>query len=214
MWRMIAALIRQRRRLLLATVAIALSVGYLAGALTLLDRVSEGLSDLAAAGAERADLVVEGDVAYESALEQTRRLVPSSIAESLQGQPGIAAAVPRIEEVTILLGPDYEPIVAPGLSEQPMGANWPDDEQISPYRFVGEGRPPEATDEVGDNKTSPYVHEVTRPLEFAQITVIPAGKDSAEAETETEEVVADASPLVIYGRKVTDIPIPLPRPVN
>ncbi|MHB1138234.1 MAG: ABC transporter permease [Microthrixaceae bacterium] len=148
MWRMIAALVRQRRRLLLATVAIALSVGYLAGALTLLNRVSEGLADLAAAGAERADLIVEGDVAYESALEQTRRLVPSSIAESLIGQPGIAAVVPRIEEVTVLLGPDFEPIVAPGLSEQPMGANWPDDEQISPYRFVGDGRAPEGSDEV------------------------------------------------------------------
>jgi D-alanyl-D-alanine carboxypeptidase len=73
----------------------------------------------------------------------------------------------------------------------------------------------ESSDEVGDNKTSPWVHEISRPLEFAQITVIAADKDAAEAETETtEEIVADASPLVIYGRKVTDIPIPMPRPVN
>ena len=76
LWRMVSALVRQRRRLLLATVAVALAVGYLAGALTLLDRVSQGLDRLAAAGAERADLIVEGEVAYESALEQTRRLVP------------------------------------------------------------------------------------------------------------------------------------------
>jgi D-alanyl-D-alanine carboxypeptidase len=69
----------------------------------------------------------------------------------------------------------------------------------------------EATDEVGDNKTSPYVHEVARPLEFAVVRVISAGKDSPEA---AEEEVADASPLVVYGRKVTDIPIPEPRPVN
>ncbi|MEI2697646.1 MAG: hypothetical protein V9E94_04635 [Microthrixaceae bacterium] len=68
--------------LLLATIAIALAVGYLAGALTLLDRVSKGLDQLAAAGAERADLVVEGEVAYESALEQTRRLVPAGLAPS------------------------------------------------------------------------------------------------------------------------------------
>ncbi|MCX6524203.1 MAG: hypothetical protein NTX58_05470, partial [Actinobacteria bacterium] len=97
-WRMSVAVLRQRRRLALATVAIALSVGYLAGALTLLDRVSEGLADLAAAGAEPADLIVEGDVAYESALEQTRRLIPSFIAQSLEGQQGIAAVSPRIEE--------------------------------------------------------------------------------------------------------------------
>jgi D-alanyl-D-alanine carboxypeptidase len=69
----------------------------------------------------------------------------------------------------------------------------------------------EASDEVGDNKTSPYVHEITRPLEFAVVRVIPVGKDSPEA---VEEEVADASPLVVFGRKVTDIPIPAPRPVN
>jgi len=148
MWRMVTALLRQRRRLLLATLAVALSVGYLAGALTLLNRVSEGLQDLAAAGAERADLIVEGDVAYESALEQTRRLVPASIAESLRGQPGIAAVVPRIEEITMVLDADGRPVVAPGLSEQPLGTNWPDDEQISPYLFVGDGRPPTTDNEV------------------------------------------------------------------
>jgi D-alanyl-D-alanine carboxypeptidase len=70
----------------------------------------------------------------------------------------------------------------------------------------------ESADEVGDNKTSPYVHEIARPLEFAVVRVIPAGKDSPEAVEEEE--VADASPLVVYGRKVTDIPIPEPRPVN
>lgn len=69
----------------------------------------------------------------------------------------------------------------------------------------------ESSDEVGDNKTSPYVHEIARPLEFAKITVIPAGKDSPEA---IEEEVADASPLVVYGRKVNAIPIPVPRPAN
>lgn len=145
---MVAALVRQRRRLALATLAIAIGVGYLAGALTLLDRVSEGLDDLAAAGSERADLVVEGEVAYESALEQTRRLVPSLIAGTLEDVPGVAAVVHRIEEVTLLLDDELVPLVPPGLSEQPLGSNWPEDEAMSPYRFVGEGRPPEADDEV------------------------------------------------------------------
>lgn len=147
-WRMVTAMARQRRRLWLASAAIALSVGYLAGALTLLNRVSEGLSDMSAAGIERADLVVEGDVAYESALEQTRRLISTSIAQSLLGQPGIAAVVPRIEDVAVILDPKGNSLVAPGLTEQPLGANWPGDERMSPYEFVGEGRPPEALGEV------------------------------------------------------------------
>ncbi len=145
---MITALIRQRRRLALATLAIALGVGYLAGALTLLDRVSQGLDNLAAAGAERADLIVEGEVAYESALEQTRRLVPATIAPSLAGLPGIESVSSRVEEVVLILDADREPVVAPGISEQPLGANWPDDDRMAPYSFVGEGRPPVADGEV------------------------------------------------------------------
>lgn len=145
---MVEALVRQRRRLVLATVAIALAVGYLAGALTLLDRVSKGLDHLAAAGAERADLIIEGEVAYESTLEQTRRLVPAGLSLSVEGIPGVAAVSPRIEEVAIILGRDGEPVVAPGLSEQPIGSNWPEDDEMSPYRFVGEGHPPRTDDEV------------------------------------------------------------------
>jgi len=145
---MVAALVRQRRRLLLATVAVTLAVGYLAGALTLLDRVSQGLDRLAAAGAERADLIVEGEVAYESALEQTRRLVPSSIAPSIAGIPGIAAVSPRVEDIAILLDPEDEPVVPLGLSEQPLGTNWPDDPEMSPFTFVGDGQAPTGPDEV------------------------------------------------------------------
>ena len=65
----------------------------------------------------------------------------------------------------------------------------------------------ESTDEVGDNKTSPYVHELNRPLEMALVRIIPADKD------ETKEV-ADAATFSFYGRKFTDLPLPEPRPVN
>ncbi|WP_436014459.1 D-alanyl-D-alanine carboxypeptidase family protein [Rhizobium sp. LjRoot254] len=72
----------------------------------------------------------------------------------------------------------------------------------------------ESTDEVGDKKTSPWVHQLTRPLAMAQITIIPAGKDSAAAEADAAvEEVADAGLLVVNGRKVS-VPVPQPRPVN
>ena len=48
----------------------------------------------------------------------------------------------------MILGADGEPVVSPGLSEQPLGSNWPEDDQMSPYRFVGDGRAPEDSDEV------------------------------------------------------------------
>jgi putative ABC transport system permease protein len=181
---MVEALVRQRRRLLLATVAVALAVGYLAGALTLLDRVSQGLDRLAAAGAERADLIVEGEVAYKSALEQTRRLVPATIAPAIEGIPGIAAVTPRLEEVAVILGADGEPVVSPGLSEQPLGSNWPEDEQMSPYRFVGEGRPPVGPGEVVIDERS------------ARVAGVEVGDDVAivgKGEVRTYEVVGIVS---------------------
>ena len=151
--RMVVALVRQRRRLALATVAIALGVGYLAGALTLLDRVSGGLDALAAAGAERADLVVEGGVAYQSPLEQVRRLVPVTVGQGVAQIPGVAAVSPRIEDTATLIGADGVPLVALGLSEQPLGANWPDDARIAPYRFAA-GGPPTAVGQVAIDQRS------------------------------------------------------------
>lgn len=145
--RILAALLRQRRRLALATVAIALSIGYLAGALTLLDRVGSGLDRLATSAGERADLVVEGGVAYESPLEKVRRLVPAGIGRQLAEVPGVASVSPRVEDIAVLVGPGGMPLVAPGLSEQPIGANWPDDDAVAPWELLS-GRPPRADDEV------------------------------------------------------------------
>jgi len=71
----------------------------------------------------------------------------------------------------------------------------------------------ESTDEVGDKKTSPYVHEINRPLEMAQITIIPASGDLAATDTAGEEV-ADAAIFSFYGRSISDLPVPQPRPVN
>ena len=157
---MVAALVRQRRRLALATVAIALGVGYLAGALTLLDRVAGGLDALAAAGAERADLVIEGGVAYESPLEQVRRLVPITVGQGVDDIPGVAASSPRIEDTATLIGADGVPLVALGLSEQPLGANWPDDPDIAPYRFA-QGGPPTTSGQVVIDQRSAEAADVS-----------------------------------------------------
>lgn len=70
----------------------------------------------------------------------------------------------------------------------------------------------ESTDEVGDKKTSPWVHEITRPLDMAQITIIPASGDLAA--TDTADEVADAAIFSFYGRNISDLPVPQPRPVN
>jgi putative ABC transport system permease protein len=143
-----STLLRQRRRLLLSTVIVALGVAYLAGSLSLLGRVSTGLDHLAGIGTERADLVIEGDIAVDTPLEQTRRLVPDALVPLLKQVPGVAAAEGRVEDSTVLLDQFHEPIVPLGVTEQPLAANWPTDPDLNPYEFVGSGHPPTSDQEV------------------------------------------------------------------
>ena len=151
---MLRALLRQRRRLLLAGVAIALGVGYLAGALGLLDRIGAGLDELATVSADDADLVIEGEVAYESSLEQVRRLVPSALLEATVGIPGVESASHRLEDTALLFAEDGEPVVAPSLSEQPLGVNWPEDDSISALEFTEGGPPREPTEVAIDERSA------------------------------------------------------------
>lgn len=143
----LSTLLRQRRRVALSTAVVALGVAYLAGSLSLLGRVSNGLDDLAGIGTERADLVVEGPIAVDTPLEQTRQLVPHALLPVIADIPGVAEAAGRIEDTAVVLNTDLEPVVPLGLTEQPMGANWPDSEKLNPYEIIGDGKPPQGPDQ-------------------------------------------------------------------
>lgn len=142
-------LLRQRRRMVLSVVAVALGVGYLAGALSLLQRVGDGLAEQAGASTERADLVIEGSIADDGPLQQVRKLVPDAIVDLVRNAPGVAAVEPRLEsKSTLILGANGRPVVGLGLTERPLGANYPESARLNPYRFVGDGQRPIGTDQV------------------------------------------------------------------
>ena len=148
-------LLRQRRRVLLSVVAVALGVGYLAGSLSLLQRVSNGLAVQSGAGTEKADLVVEGAISTDTPLEQVRRLVSDSLAEPLRSIPGVAAVSPRIEGNAQIIGANGIAVVGLGLTERPIGANWPSDQGLNPYHLLAGGAPPvEPTDVVIDQTSA------------------------------------------------------------
>lgn len=144
----LTSLLRQRRRLLLSVISVALGVGYLAGSLSLLQRVSNGLAAQSGAGTEPADLVIEGDIAVSTPLEEVRRLVPHSLADSISSVPGVAAVDARLEGSAVIAPLDGTSVVSLGLTERPLGIGWPSVEELNPYEFRGEGRPPSDPDEV------------------------------------------------------------------
>lgn len=147
--------------MLLSIVAVALGVGYLAGSLSLLQRVGAGLAAQAGAGNEPADLVIEGAIADDGPLQQVRKLVPDAIALQIADIDGVAAVEPRLESSsTLIIGADNSPVVALGLTERPLGANFPESESLNPYRFVGDGRAPKGEDEVVIDAASAAVAKV------------------------------------------------------
>lgn len=145
--RILSTLLRQRRRLVLSLLAIALGVGYLSGSLSLLSRVSAGLDAQVGSGSEVADLVVEGPIAYDSPLEQVRAQVSDALRQAIAQYPGVAATEPRLEGNTTILRKDGTPLVSAGLTERPIGANWPEEARLNPYTLV-EGRGPAAPNEI------------------------------------------------------------------
>lgn len=205
----LATLLRERRRVLLSIVVVALGAGYLAGSLSLLGRVGAGLSTLSGKGTERADLVIEGSIAVDSPLEQVRRLVPDSLREPVARIEGVMAVVPRVDDLAIVLDRDGEPLVGLGITEQPTGANWPEVEALNPYEFVGEGRAPSGPDEVvldqqtaeaarvgvGDRvmiatKTLPQSYEIVGIVTLGD-EPLPNGSSLALFETETARALFD-----------------------
>ncbi len=95
--RALSSLLRQRRRIVLSTIIVALGIAYLAGSLSLLHRVGNGLANLSGAGTERSDLVLEGDISFDSPLEQVRNLIPDAIGDDVQHVDGVKAVDPRVE---------------------------------------------------------------------------------------------------------------------
>ena len=202
------ALLRQRRRLILAALAIAIGVGYLAGALGLLNRIGSGLDDLANAAADDADLVIEGGVAYESELEQVRRLVPASLADTVAGIEGVASVSHRLEDVAYLVDVYGEPVVPLGLTEQPLAVNWPEDPGIVEYAFLRGGPPANSGEiaidarsaeragvEVGDRITiagkGPVAgYQVSGVIDPAELD-LPEGSSLAVLETDAARTVFD-----------------------
>jgi putative ABC transport system permease protein len=127
---------------------VALGVAYLAGTLSLLGRVSRGLDDLAGVGTERADLVIEGPVVLDTPLEQVRQLIPDAISTQLAGIGDIVAITPRIEDTAVIVDSDLRPVVPLGLTEQPLGANWPDADSLNPYQLLPGGQPPRTSEQI------------------------------------------------------------------
>ena len=145
-------LLRQRRRLILSVVAVTLGIGYLAGSLSLLHRVDTGLAQQAGQGTEVADLVIEGELAVSSPLEEVRRLVPHSLVGVVENVDGVEAVEPRLESGALLIS-DGEVVVGLGLTERPLGVNWPATESLNPYTLEA-GRAPEGPDDVAIDAVS------------------------------------------------------------
>ncbi|WP_416985311.1 ABC transporter permease [Streptomyces sp. T028] len=131
--------------------AVFLGVAFLAGTLVMGDTLRASFDSMFGSATAGTDAVVRGADAITTPGESqgVRRPVSTSLAETVEKVPGVAAAVPDIQGAGQLVGSDGEPIG--GQGPPTLAGNWIADPKLNPYRLA-EGRVPARSGEVVVNR--------------------------------------------------------------
>ena len=143
-----------KRRLVGTFLAVFLGVAFLSGTLALGDTLRANFADLFTQANAGTDAVVRSaskfDVGRGGPLDvASRGTVDATLADTVRGVTGVAAAAPSIEGYGQIIGRDGSAVGGTGPPR--TAGNWVDDAAINPYRIV-EGRAPRADDEVVINR--------------------------------------------------------------
>ncbi|MGW2238292.1 ABC transporter permease [Streptomyces sp. NPDC001759] len=150
--RLSASSLRAHKRRFAGTfLAVFLGVAFLAGTLVMGDTLRAGFDTMFGRAAAGTDAVVRSADAITTPGESqgTRQPVPATLANTIEGVQGVAAAEPDIEGAGQLVGKDGKPIG--GKGPPTLAGNWITDPELNPYRLA-EGRAPRASGEVVINR--------------------------------------------------------------
>ncbi|HJV08273.1 MAG TPA: ABC transporter permease, partial [Acidimicrobiales bacterium] len=143
-----------RRRLLGTFLAVFLGVAFLSGTLVLGDTLRANFDTLFADANAGTDVLVRSQSTIEADGGRGpdvdgRSLVPASLADTMRGVAGVAAAEPSIQGYGQIIGSDGEAVGGNGPPR--LAGNWITDTELNPYKLV-EGRAPATPDEVVLNR--------------------------------------------------------------
>ncbi len=143
-----------KRRLVSTVVAIVLGVAFMSGTFVFADTIDRVFDDLFSDVNESVDVQVQGESLFDGGFggPEARRLLPDELVDLVREVPGVVRAAPFVQTVGFgstnrVLGPDGEPL---GSAQGPptLLESWVTDPELSPYRLVGDSRPPTADDQI------------------------------------------------------------------
>lgn len=147
-WR---SLVQHKLRLVLSSLAIVLSVGFVVGTFIFTDTLNKTFTDLF--GQTTTDVVVTPKTDFEGSgfAGEVATLAPE-VLDQVTGVEGVAKAAGAVfADGVAIVGADDVPIGQQGAPQ--FGSNWSDDEELAPYRLV-EGVGPTADGEVAIDSVS------------------------------------------------------------
>ncbi len=140
-----------KRRLLSTVLAVVLGVAFMAGTFILSTTLDQSFDDLFSQVTEDVDVVVQGQVLFSDLLSGDQRgNLPESLVAEVAAMDGVSKAVGRIStegdfSVSRVLGADGGPIG--GTQGGSDFESWIADDSLNAFD-IGDGRAPEADDEV------------------------------------------------------------------
>jgi putative ABC transport system permease protein len=156
MWRVSWSGLRfHRLRYALTALAVVLGVAFLAGTLVLTDTIQSSFDGLYTTIYRSTDAVVRGSEAVNPGIsfEDTRPLIPASLAARVARVPGVREVSANVTGYAQLVGANGRPIGNPAAGPPTLGEAWPSAADMNPYRLAA-GRPPTGTDEVAIDQRS------------------------------------------------------------
>lgn len=134
-------------RLVATAIAVVLGVSFLTGTQVLTASVTQSFEDLFDEAFLNVDVVVRSSSSIDTPFGGPERApIADDLAPTVAAVAGVAAVEPRVEDVTVLLGADGQPLRQ--QSEPPVVAfSWLQDPELNPWRIV-EGSAPQWPDDV------------------------------------------------------------------
>jgi putative ABC transport system permease protein len=147
-WR---SLLHHKLRLVLSGVAIVLGVGFVVGTLIFTDTLNTTFSNLFA-GTTTDVVVAPSDAGGGGGFAGTVATLPASVLDDVRGVAGVSRAGGQVlVDGVAIVDSNGKVLGTPGAPQ--FGANWDDDQELTPFRLV-EGRGPAAPNEVALDSVS------------------------------------------------------------
>ncbi len=130
-WR---SLVQHKLRLVLSSLAIVLSVGFVVGTFIFTDTLNKTFTDLF--GQTTTDVVLTPTSDFEgSGFAGEVLTLPPEVLDQVSAVEGVAKAGGAVfADGVVIVGADDVPVGQPGAPQ--FGSNWGDDEELTPYRLV------------------------------------------------------------------------------